>query len=55
MILYIDTDAAYLVLLGAKSRIAGYYFLAQRPPAHGIPQPVLNAAIHVEYNRGYFC
>ena len=48
MILHIDTDAAYLVLPGAKSRIAGYYFLAQQPPAHGIPQSVLNGAIHVE-------
>ena len=48
MILYIDTDAAYLVLPGAKSRIAGCYFLAQHPPAHGIPQPVLNGVIHVE-------
>ena len=49
MILQIDTDAAYLVLPGAKSRITGYYFLSQHPPAHGIPQPVLNGAIHVEF------
>jgi hypothetical protein len=48
MILHSDTDAAYLVLPGAKSRIAGYYFLAEQPPAHGIPRPNLNGAIHVE-------
>ena len=48
MILHIDTDASYLVLPGAKSRIAGYYYLAQHPPLHGTPTPTMNGAIHVE-------
>ena len=48
MVLHIDTDAAYLVLPGAKSRIAGYYYLSGRPPATGTPTPTINGAIHVE-------
>ena len=28
MVLYIDSDAAYLVTPKAKSRVAGYYYLA---------------------------
>jgi len=48
MILHVDTDAAYLVLHKARSRIAGYYYLAQYPTADAIPKPTLNGAIHVE-------
>ena len=38
MVLHIDTDAAYLVMPGAKSRIAGYYYLSSdtnQPPLNG--------------------
>ena len=31
MIIHIDSDAAYLVLPGAKSCVAGYYFLGTKP------------------------
>ena len=31
MILHVDSDAAYLVAPNAKSRIAGYYYLGDRP------------------------
>ena len=48
MILNVDTDAAYLVLPGAKSRIAGYYYMAEHPKASKTPNPTLNGAIHVE-------
>ena len=34
MQLYIDSDAAYLVLLKARSRIAGHFFLGPTPPAY---------------------
>ena len=33
MILYIDSDAAYLVLPKARSRIAGHFFLGNIPPS----------------------
>ena len=46
MILSIDSDAAYLVLPGARSRIAGYYHLT-RIPTPSSP-PFLNAPILVE-------
>ena len=48
IILLSDTDSAYLVLPGATSRIAGYYFLAQHPPEYGVPTPTINGSIHVE-------
>ena len=48
MILHIDTDAAYLVLPGAKSRIAGYYYLTNPPPKTSTPTPIINGVIHVE-------
>ena len=51
MVLHVDTDAAYLVLPGAKSRIGGYYFLAKHSPAHGISRPTLNGAMYVECKR----
>ena len=37
MILYVDSDAAYLVLPKARSRIAGHFFLGPKPP----PPPAL--------------
>ena len=51
MCLHIDSDAAYLVAPGAKSRIAGYYYLrsAYKPTSDSIePKPPLNAPVHVE-------
>jgi hypothetical protein len=45
MILHIDTDAAYLVLPNARSRVAGYYYLSSMPtdPPSSVPMngPVL--------------
>ena len=32
MVLYVDSDAAYLVQDGAKSHIEGYYILSSHPP-----------------------
>ena len=49
MILHIDSDAAYLVMPGAKSRVAGYYYLSTKPLTIGDPQNIpLNGAILVE-------
>ena len=48
MILHIDTDVADLVLPGAKSRISGYYYLANHPPKTGTPKPNINDAIYEE-------
>jgi len=47
MILYIDSDAAYLVAEKAKSRISGYYYLSNKDDSK-IPTPPLNGALHVE-------
>jgi hypothetical protein len=47
MILNIDTDAAYLVMPNAKSRIAGYFYLSSLPSASNIPVPI-NGPILVE-------
>ena len=46
MILYVDSDAAYLVLPNAKSRAAGYYYLSNLTPAQ--KDPPINGAIWVE-------
>ena len=46
MILNIDSDAAYLVIPKAKSRIAGFFFMNNLPSS--TPLPVLNGAILVE-------
>jgi hypothetical protein len=49
MTLHVDTDAAYLVLPKAKSRIAGHYFLSDRPPpAPTKPDPHPKVPIHTE-------
>ena len=47
MILYIDSDGAYLVAEKAKSRISGYYYLSNKDDSK-IPTPPLNGALHVE-------
>ena len=46
MILYVDSDAAYLVLPNAKTRADGYYYLSNLTPAH--KDPPINGAIWVE-------
>lgn len=46
MILHVDTDAAYLVMPNAKSRIAGYFYLSS-DLSKGTPVP-LNGPILVE-------
>ena len=46
MILFVDSNAAYLVLPNAKSRIAGYHYLSIIPPIPG-QSPTLNAPILV--------
>ena len=49
MILHVDSDAAYLVLPNAHSRIAGHYFLSSKPPLPPAPpQPAPNAPILTE-------
>ena len=46
MVLRIDSDAAYLVMPEARSRIAGYFQLNDDPER--VPQPTINGAIIVE-------
>ena len=46
MILYVESDAAYLVIPGAKSRIAGYFYLSDKTPSsQKVPQPPLNGPL----------
>ena len=49
MILNIDTNAAYLVLPKARSRIAAYYYLSNNLPTATDASPPLNAAITVNW------
>ena len=46
MILHVDSDATYLVLPKAKSRIAGYYYLSDLSPLSSSEPP--NRPIQVE-------
>jgi len=48
MILYADSDAAYLVLPKAHSRIAGYYLSSKQPPLPHKSHPPLNGLIWIE-------
>ena len=50
MILHVDSDAAYLVLPNAKSRIGGYFYLSSTPPTNvnSNPKPMKNAPILIE-------
>ena len=48
MILYVDSDAAYLVAEKTKSRIAGYYYCSNKSPPNTKPNPPLNGPIHIE-------
>ncbi len=46
MILHVDSDAAYLVAPGAKSRIAGFFYFKHAPDGTVISK--LNIPIHVD-------
>ena len=48
MVLYVDSDAAYLITEKAKSRIAGYYYCSNSPKNKKSPNPPLNGPIHIE-------
>ena len=48
MILYVDSDAAYLVAEKAKSRIAGYYYCSNKTNNIKSPNPPLNGPVHIE-------
>ena len=49
MVLHVDSDAAYLVLPHARSRIAGHYFLSDTPPPNPtLPNPSPNGPLHTE-------
>ena len=47
MILHVDSDAAYLVLPKARSRVAGYFYLSNAS-GPGLSDPPLNGALTVE-------
>ena len=48
MILYSESDAAYLVMPKAKSRIAGYFYLSNKTPINQeIPTPPQNGPLHI--------
>ena len=52
MILHIDTDAAFLVMPTAKSRVSAYYYMGEIPkPAPAPPTSKLNGAILVDCLR----
>ena len=49
MILHADSDAAYLVLPNARSRIAGHFYLSSKPPdPPAPPKPQHNGPILTE-------
>ena len=48
MILHVDSDAAYLIAPGSKSRVAGYYYLSSKYSPTTLEGTPLNAAVHVE-------
>ena len=50
MILMTDTDATYLVLPEARSRIAGYYYFTNRMLDYSKGNPTTNFPILTEFN-----
>ena len=48
MVLYIDSDAAYLIAEKAKSRIAGCFYCSNENPLRTKLNPPLNGPIHIE-------
>ena len=47
MILYIDSDAAYLVVDKAKSGIAGFYYVSDKDSKQ-VPTPPFNGTLHIQ-------
>jgi len=47
MILYVESDEAYLVLPNAKSRYAGHFYLSNKANPK-LPRPLRNGPIHTE-------
>ena len=45
MVLHVDTDAAYLVLPGPRSRYAGYFYLSENLKNYHTSTPKMNGAI----------
>jgi hypothetical protein len=56
MVLHVESDASYLSLPKATSRVAGYHYLSSKPttpgkaPANDEPMPPINGAINVLCN-----
>ena len=48
MALHVDSDAAYLVLPKARSRIAGYFYLSKECSITMTTSPPINGSILVE-------
>ena len=48
MILYIDSDAAYIILPNARSRYAGHFYLSNKATSTSCPRPPCNGPIHTE-------
>ena len=48
MILYIDSDAAYLVLPNAQSRYAGHFYLSNKATNPSCSRPPRNGLIHTK-------
>ena len=48
MILHLDSDAAYLVALKARSRVAGYFYCGQQYNKNITQSTTLNGPIHIE-------
>ena len=47
MVLYVESDAAYLVQPNAKSRVAGFYYLSSKRNNQPTPRPPLNGPIYI--------
>ena len=48
MILYLDSDAAYLVAPKLKSRYAGFYYLGNKYTLASLQTTNLNGGVHIE-------
>ena len=48
MILYLDSDAAYLVAPNLRSKIAGYFYCAGKHEQHSHSTILTNGPIHIE-------
>ena len=51
MILYVDSDGAYLVLPNARSRFAGHFYLSNHVSEPSEIAPPMNSLIHIECKR----